>query len=67
VADTGKVLPPRDPEALARALEELVALGPEGRRRLGEAARARVAARFSLPRVAARYRALWSRVARAAA
>jgi glycosyltransferase involved in cell wall biosynthesis len=62
VADTGRVVPPRDSEAMARAWEELVELGPEGRRRLGQAARARVEEHFSLPSVAARYAALWRRL-----
>jgi glycosyltransferase involved in cell wall biosynthesis len=63
VGNTGRVVPPRDPEALARAWEELAVLGPEGRRRLGQAARARVEEHFGLPRVAAQYAALWRRLA----
>jgi glycosyltransferase involved in cell wall biosynthesis len=63
VGETGRVVPPRDPEALARAWEELCALGPEGRRRLGEAARARVEASFALPRVAGQYASLWRSLA----
>lgn len=59
VSDTGRVVPPRDPRALARAWEELIALGPEARQRLGRDARARVEERFSLPRIAAEYAALW--------
>jgi glycosyltransferase involved in cell wall biosynthesis len=62
VADTGRVVPPRDPEAMARAWEELVDLGPEGRRRLGQAARARIEEHFGLPHVAERYAALWRRL-----
>jgi glycosyltransferase involved in cell wall biosynthesis len=59
VGDAGRVVPPRDPAALAAAWEELVALGPGGRRRLGQAARARIAARFDLRRVAEAYEALY--------
>ena len=62
VGDTGRVVPPRDAPALARAVEELVALGPEQRRELGQAARARVEARYALPRVAAMYAAVYERV-----
>jgi glycosyltransferase involved in cell wall biosynthesis len=62
VAETGRVVPPRDPEALAGAWEDLVALGTEGRRRLGEAARARIKENFSLPHVAEQYAALWRRL-----
>jgi glycosyltransferase involved in cell wall biosynthesis len=61
VGDTGRVVPPRDPEALARAWEALVDAGPEARRALGRAARDRVAARFSLPYVAGAYAALYRR------
>jgi glycosyltransferase involved in cell wall biosynthesis len=67
VADTGRVVPARDPDALAGAWEELLLLGPEGRRRLGQRARARVEEHFTLPRVAAQYAALWSRLADRAA
>jgi glycosyltransferase involved in cell wall biosynthesis len=59
VGETGLAVPPSRPEALARGLEELVAMGAEGRRRLGAAARARIAARFALPVVAEKYAALY--------
>jgi glycosyltransferase involved in cell wall biosynthesis len=61
VGDTGRVVPPRDPEALARAWEALVRLGPGGRRRLGLVARERIALHFTLPRVAEQYAALYRR------
>jgi glycosyltransferase involved in cell wall biosynthesis len=61
VGDTGRVVPPRDPEALARAWEALADAGPEGRRALGRAARERVAERFSLPHVAGAYEGLYRR------
>ncbi len=62
VGDTGRVVPPRDPEALARAWDGLIRLDPDGRRRLGLAARERIAAHFSLPRIAEAYAALYRRV-----
>jgi glycosyltransferase involved in cell wall biosynthesis len=62
VGDTGWTVPPRDPEALARAWEESVALGPEGRRRRGAAARERIATNFDLPRIAGQYAALYRRL-----
>jgi glycosyltransferase involved in cell wall biosynthesis len=43
--ETGLLVPPRSPDALARAIARL--LDPEVRRRLGEAARAHAAAAFS--------------------
>jgi len=47
VGETGRVVPTRDPEAMAAALVELIAMGPEGRQRLGEAARTRVVENFA--------------------
>ena len=67
VGDTGRVVPPRDPAALAAAWEELVDLGAEGRVRLGRAARARIEAHFSLAQVAAGYAGLYRRLLAAAA
>ncbi len=63
VGGTGRVVPPRDPEALARAWESLVRLEPAARIRLGLAARARIAEHFALPRIAERYAALYRRSA----
>jgi glycosyltransferase involved in cell wall biosynthesis len=65
VGDTGWVVPPRDPVTLAQAWEACVRLGPEGRRRRGMAARERIAASFSLPRVVERYVSLYRRVTQA--
>jgi glycosyltransferase involved in cell wall biosynthesis len=47
VAETGRLVPPRDPAALAEALIELLR-DPAARAALGEASRARHAARFGL-------------------
>jgi len=46
--ETGLVVPPRDPEALAAAINELLADG-ERRQAMGRAARARAETQFSLP------------------
>lgn len=59
VGETGRVIPPRDDVALASAWRELIQMGPEGRRSLGQRARERVAMNFSLPAVAERYEALY--------
>lgn len=61
VGRTGIVVPPRDPEALADALARLVALGHEGRRELGAAARARVLEHFEVDEIVGRYEALYQR------
>ncbi len=59
VGNTGRVVPPRDSEALANAWKELIELGPEGRKALGKAARARIIESFSLNSVVARYESLY--------
>jgi glycosyltransferase involved in cell wall biosynthesis len=63
VGETGRVAPPRDPAALAAAIEALLALNPEERARAGEAARRRIAERYSLQSIADRYVALHERLA----
>jgi glycosyltransferase involved in cell wall biosynthesis len=60
VGDTGGVVPPRDPAALAEGWDRLLDAGADGRRRLGEAARQRVRDNYSLERVAGLYEALYS-------
>jgi glycosyltransferase involved in cell wall biosynthesis len=56
--ESGILVPPRDPPALAVALKRLAG-DPALRRRLGEAARTRVEERFSLERCVARYDRLY--------
>lgn len=58
LGEAGSVVPPRDPAALARALQSLIDAGPEERLRLGRSGRERVRAHFSLPTVARLYAAL---------
>lgn len=60
VGETGRVVPPRDHVALAFAWRELIQMGPEGRRSLGQQARERVSKNFSLPAVAGQYEALYT-------
>ncbi len=59
VADTGVVVPPAQPDALAMAMLRLLDLGPAGRADLGARARARIQADFSLDAVAASHAALY--------
>lgn len=63
VADKGKVVPARDPRAMAAALADLVAAGPEQRAHIGARARDRVAANWSIADAAAAYRKLWQEAA----
>ncbi len=51
IGDTGSVVQPRDPAALARAWHEMLALPREGRLCLGERARKRIVQAFSLERM----------------
>lgn len=59
IGDTGRIVPVGDPAALARACVELIGVGREARRELGEAARRRIAERFALPAITARYEGLY--------
>jgi glycosyltransferase involved in cell wall biosynthesis len=62
VGQTGRVVPPRNPNALFAALRELVKLGREGRSQLGIAARQRIKEHFDLPDIVARYQNLYQEV-----
>ena len=64
VGETGRVVPARDPAAMAAALTELVAIGPECRHQLGVDARRRIAERFSLERMLASYDSLYAGLSR---
>lgn len=52
--DSGRLVPPRDPSALAAALRDL-ARDPDARARLGQSARRRLEARFTLDRMVREY------------
>lgn len=64
IGDTGRIAPPRDPEALARGLAELIEIGHEARRRLGEAARMRIRDRYEIGNIAEEYANLYEEMAR---
>lgn len=59
VGETGRVVPPRNPEQLAAAWQELIDLGATGRTALGDAARERAVSCFSLDFVVAEYEKLY--------
>ena len=57
---TGRIVPVRDPEAMAMAIVELIDCGPQVRAEMGRAARAHIEANFSLSRMIERYQALYA-------
>lgn len=59
VGDTGRVVPPRDPVALATAWMSLIALSRDERQTLGILARQRVIEKFSLGSVVKQYEDLY--------
>ena len=62
VGDTGKVVPPSDPPALAAAMLSLCKLPHAERQRLGIVARQRVLERYTLTRMAAGFQRVWDDV-----
>jgi glycosyltransferase involved in cell wall biosynthesis len=63
VENTGSVVPPEDPHALAEAWRSLIEAGPAVRRRLGIAARERVQLHFQLSAIIERYQKIYTQVA----
>lgn len=64
IGDTGRVVPIRDPVALVAALSALLSLSSDERRRLGAAARERIAARYELSTIVDAYERLWLDIAK---
>ncbi len=62
IADTGLLVPPRDPAALAAAIGQLIKVGAESRLRLGASARQRIEDEFSLSAVVCRFGELYENV-----
>lgn len=59
IGETGLVVPRRDSEALAQALERFARFDADERARRSAAARARITQNFALPEIARRYQALY--------
>ncbi|WP_238881008.1 glycosyltransferase family 4 protein [Achromobacter xylosoxidans] len=63
IGDTGVVVPPEQPEALARGIETALRdVASRGQGRAGEAGRARVLENFDLGRMVQSYTAVWRRL-----
>jgi glycosyltransferase involved in cell wall biosynthesis len=60
VSDTGRVISPRDPAAMADAWKDLVRSGVEVRHRLGESARLRVVEEFGISKTVTAYESLFA-------
>jgi glycosyltransferase involved in cell wall biosynthesis len=65
VGATGKVVPTRNPEGLAAALQGLIELSSEERQKLGEAARLRVLENFTLTKIIRQHEELYMELTRA--
>lgn len=63
VGSTGRIVPARAPSALAAAWSGLWAMGPAGRRQLGDDARRRIKELFDLGAITRRYEALYDSLA----
>jgi len=59
IGETGLIVPPGDPAALANAWRQMIEAGAERRAALGLAARQRIAERFSLETALRRYQAIY--------
>ena len=62
IGDTGMVVPPKDPQALADAWVGLLSLSVEERLALGERARQRIQQLFSIAQITRRYEDLYEQV-----
>ncbi|MGP8320273.1 MAG: glycosyltransferase family 4 protein [Methanosarcinaceae archaeon] len=59
IHNTGIIVPPNNPEALAKAWLELLSITPEKRAKLGEKARKRIVEKFSISKVMEQYEKLY--------
>ncbi len=62
VSDTGRVVSPRNPQALAEAWQELIVMSSDDRDALGKAARSRIIETFSLEAVVTQFEDLYKNV-----
>ena len=67
VGDTGIIVPPRDPAALAAGWAQLIMLGDQGRSALGLKARARICEHYDLGLVVPRFETFYQEITSASA
>ena len=66
VGDTGRLVPAKDPKALAEAWGDLIRRGPEYRQNLGQEARKRIEINYDLPHIVGKYEKLYEELANGA-
>jgi len=59
IGESGRIVPPRDSEALAAACRELLELSPEARARMGQSGRLRIQERYELVSITRRFENLY--------
>ena len=59
VGDTGKVVPPKNPLAIAKAWQGIMAMDTSARAELGKSARQRIISKFSLDTIVQRYEEIY--------
>lgn len=64
IGDTGVVVPPKDPNALADGWDKLLILEPEQRSQLGERARQRIQQNYGIVQITRRYEDVYTKVAK---
>lgn len=62
IGDTGFIVPPKDPQALAGGWERIFSMSAVERRALGKQARQRIQQHFSITQIALRYEALYTQI-----
>ena len=62
VGDTGRIAPPSQPDALAEALLEFLAISATERVAMGRAARQRIEARYALPAIVSQYAEMYNQL-----
>lgn len=62
VGDTGFVVPPKEPDAMARAWHQLIKMGMGGRKRLAEKARKRIVENFEISSVVRQFETFYEKL-----
>jgi glycosyltransferase involved in cell wall biosynthesis len=63
MGNTGRIVPPRDPDALARGMDEMLSMSPKEREEMSKAARTRILQDFDIQKIASDYMDFWTELA----